>query len=213
MEWLLLLLVAGVIANLLWAYAHKRQPSATPGTNDVTLSSEAVFWGLIQKADTLKEAYARVLEQKDRGIIRAESDLPASKEQLKAALLLCAFFQYHKANGQLDTALFDHFQVGFGYLAFFVADEGRAKRSRKLMEIADQHERQDFDPRVLMEKIKEMEEIPIAPTFDRPSLFECPSPIEMDKLHEEFAQRFEALTDPARSQAEGLRIRNALLST
>ena len=204
MEWLFLLLVGGFLVALLWAYLRQRQPSATPPQNGINLASEAMTQGLLERADTLKQAYARVLEQKDGGIFRPESQLPASKEAIKAALLLCALVDVSRIKRKRDTATLHHYQVGYGCLAHFLTGEGRVKDSRWPTEVLAQIDpaQQDLHPQNPAQTI---ENAVIFPGFD------SPSPVEFLRLCEEFARRFDALTDRELGQVEGLRIRTALL--
>jgi hypothetical protein len=195
MEWLFLCLAGGCLVALYWAFRHhKRAPSKT-GPGDATLPSEASMHGLIQRANTLREAYARVLEKKGSGIIRPESHLPASKEEIKAALLLCALATVSKANRQPDTATLHHYQVSYGFLAHFVADETLEKRTQegKAVSKRDGAARPEITDAAMPRQVDSL------------------SPVEFLNLCEEFAQRFDALTDRERGRAESLRIRAALL--
>jgi hypothetical protein len=151
--------------------------------------------GLMQRANTLREAYARVLEKKSSGIIRPESHLPASKEEIKAALLLCALSTVSKANRKPDTATLHHYQVSYGFLAHFVADETLATRPQEWKAVS---KREDVARREITDAAM-------------PRQVDSLSPVEFLNLCEEFAQRFDALTDRERGRAEGLRIRAALL--
>lgn len=191
MEWLFLCLVGAVVVVLYWAHRHRRRrlPNAV---NDASIPSTAAMRGLMQRADMLREGYARALETKDAGIVRPESHLPASKEEIKAALLLGALSAVSKANRQPDAAALHHYQVSYGFLAYFVTAESLAKRPEK-REVDSSHA--DSTGR----------EVDICAV--------AISPVEFLNLCEEFAQRFDALTDRERGQAESHRIRAALLGT
>ncbi len=204
MEWLLLGLVGGLLAALYWAYRHARRPSADRAHGHAALASEATMCGLMQRANALREAYAQVLEKRDSGIIRPESHLPASKEEIKAALLLCALSTVSKADRRPDTATLHHYQVSYGFLAHFVAEETHEKRPRECDGVSarDESAGQDFGACAVAQKTSEA-----ATRRQADSL----SPVEFLNLCEEFAQRFDALTDRERGQAEGLRIRTALV--
>jgi hypothetical protein len=88
---------------------------------------EDTFYAMLKVAETLRVAYARVVERKG-SFVMAESELPASKEKTKAALLLCA----HVAtlNGQLGEKMVNAVKSCYSSLADFVADEDRAKAGR-----------------------------------------------------------------------------------
>ncbi len=164
-------------------------------------SQEATIYAMVHVAETLKDAYARLFETKGQGVLRPESSLPASKEKLKAALLLVAM--YHKLKKRLDRAEFDRFQVCYGLLADFVSDD-MAEKSRKFLELARDPDaaRGQEDPKWLAGQILKTS-IPIEEMGS--------SNQEFSRLCEEFEHRLSTLDDPARKAQEFAVIRDALL--
>jgi hypothetical protein len=158
----------------------------------------------MQRANALKRAYALVLETTDRGLIRPESHLPASKEAIKAALLLCALSSVSTVHRRRDTATLHHFQVSYGFLAHFVGDE----TVEGPPQAGEQQSARDDSAR---QEVGAAATEPASTDAAPPRRADSPSPVEFLTLCEEFAQRFDALTDRERGQAEGLRIRAALL--
>ncbi len=100
------------------------------------LSPEAIFYAMIQTAETIREAYGRSVERKVPGYFRADSELPASKDKIKAALVLTAF--HRKAAGQLDKCMHDVFYMCYGYLAHYVSED-IVLRERKKAELLHEH--------------------------------------------------------------------------
>ncbi len=157
---------------------------------------------MLQVAETLKDAYAKLLQMKGQGALRHESILPASKEKIKAALILVAF--WHKRNGSLDKVRFGNIQVCYGFLADFVSDEV-AEKSRQFSDLvrdADSAKKRQEDPNWLAGEILKTE-IPIESMKS--------STQEFSRLCEEFNHRLNALDDPARKGQEFAVIRKALL--
>ena len=173
-----------------------------------TLPPEAIVYAMIQTADTLLEAYGRVLESKQpRGILLAESELPASKDKIKAALILRTFF--YKSQGKLDKNMYEqmysHHQIGYGYLASFVS-EGVAAKSRKEAElmggIPEIQRTGQIDPKWLEGFKKYHTPSEVIGRYSEQFLMLC----------DEFARRLETLDDPSKKKEEFTVLRQALLS-
>jgi hypothetical protein len=104
--------------------------------NPEALPPEAILYAMNQTAQAIREAYARVVEHKEPGFFRAESLLPASRDKIKAAIVLSAFI--HKLQGQFDKHLHDAFIICYSVLADFVPDE-IVERQRKRWELVEAH--------------------------------------------------------------------------
>ena len=157
---------------------------------------------MLQVAETLRHAYARLLQMEGQGMLRSASILPASKEKIKAALVLVAL--YHKANGTLDAAALETMGICYGFLADFVSDDV-AEKSRKHTELL-------LDPETLKRGLED-------PAWLARKLSKATPPSEeMNSSNQEFAHlcdefkdRLNALADPARKSQEFAVIRNILL--
>jgi hypothetical protein len=84
-------------------------------------SEDAIFLTMGRRADTIRIAYLQVMERKATGYFRAESELPASKGEVKAALILSAWTL--RSGGKLDKRLHGAYRNAYGHLADFVSDE------------------------------------------------------------------------------------------
>jgi hypothetical protein len=84
----------------------------------------------IRFANKLVGDYGRILERNAHKDFKPETELPASKEAIKTAILLMA--QYHKAAGALDEKLYGSLEIGYSMLADFVPDEVAARANRPL---------------------------------------------------------------------------------
>ena len=168
--------------------------------NGTALPSEAVILAMGQTADTIRRAYARVMEHKATGYFRPESDLPASKGKIKAAIILTAWF--YQSQGKLDKAMHDAYQVAYGHLADFVPDE-LAARSTKEAELTSvipaMHP--GIDP-FWLEELKRYHVL--GEEYQR--LAE-----QFINLRAEFDQRLEALSDPLKMAGEKMLIQQTLL--
>lgn len=91
-------------------------PTASPPAVDST-SDEA-------RADALVQAYAKLLESGAGLVLKPESSLPASKAEIKDALLTVA--TYHHDNGTMMEEGESVFRNAYSFLANFVDDERAA---------------------------------------------------------------------------------------
>ena len=114
----------------LTATTQAAQEQTSPGP-----SEDAIFLAMGQRADTIRGAYLNVMEREATGYFRAESELPASKDKVKAALILSAWTL--RSGGKLDKRLYGAYRNAYGHLADFVSDELVA-RSRKEAELRGQ---------------------------------------------------------------------------
>jgi hypothetical protein len=172
------------------------------------LPPEAILYAMVQTADTVNEAYGRALQRKDtKSIFLAESELPASKDKIKAALVFRAFF--YKSQGKLDKPMYERMysshQTCYGYLANIVSEEvaARSRKEAELMgDIPEIQRKGQFDPK----------------WFEEFEKYSTP-PEEIGRYGEqfltlcgEFARRLEALDDPSKKAKELAVLRQALLS-
>jgi hypothetical protein len=196
------LIFGALIAIAIWLY-YANSTRAVPTKSETDSPSPVdITYAMLQVAETLKNAYSRLLQMKGQGMLRPASMLPASKEKIKAALVLVAL--YHKAKGKLDKAGFEMIQKCYGHLADFVSDDV-AEKSRKWCELT-------LDP----ETLKRGQENPIWLSRE---ISKGAYPIEemntsnqvFAHLCDEFEHRLNALDDPAGKSQEFAVIRKVLL--
>lgn len=172
------------------------------------LPPEAILYAMLQTADTVIEAYGRALQRKDTtNMFLAESELPASKDKIKAALVFRAFF--HKSQAQLDKRMYDlmysHHQTVYGYLANFVSEEiaARSRKEAELMGGVPEIQRKgQIDPKWLEEFRRYLTPPEEIGRYGK----------EFDRLCDEFARRLAALDDPFKRAKELALLQRALLS-
>ena len=206
MEWVLpvffCLLAAGLILLLVCPRLKQKRAVAKRDGGDTLRRADEIFRGVQLKAGIICDAYGKLLQSEHTGFVRRESDLPASREKIKASIIL----QTHslKLDGQLSNDYLNSVQVAFGGLAIFVADE-QAVRSERFFQVSkDVVERPPTDAverEKLVEKLKDLDLSNPTPS---------PDADEFSRLCDEFKERMDALTDPQRGPQELLRIMSIL---
>lgn len=199
-----LLIIGAMIGLGIWQYVKSKGAAPTKCATS-PLSPEATIYAMIQVAETVKDAYARVLE-KGQSVLRPESTLPASREKIKAALAMVAF--WHKRQGSLDKAGFDLHQLCYGGLACFVSDDV-AERDRKRSELMPELLVEIKREKRTTENVRQLagELLGLGNIFGEMAT----SMEDVLRLYDEFAQRLNTLDDPARRAQEFAVIRRALL--
>jgi len=197
------------------AYYQQRQiKTAEPAAkaSEGHADTERALWAgvVLGKADALREAYGRVLEEKG-GLPIGESRLPASKEAIKAAIVLGAWF--HRDSPGFRERGLARFQVAYASLACVQPDEVAERENlatRAFMQIGDTAGLADPARLSQLEKNEFLTELErILPNFLEGA--RALSGEEFGRLCDEFALRLAALDDPEKRPAEAERIRKALL--
>jgi len=222
-----------------------RQLAATTQTNEEQKnpgpSREAIAYAMNQTAQAIRVAYARAVEHEEPGFFRAESRLPASRDKIKAAMVLSAFV-HKKLQGQLDKHFLDALLMCYSTLADFVPDE-IVERQRKHWEFMEAHRGGELKLIKLRARVdreaeekgkvekeladeleeaerqaeKEEQQLDAGRFLTELSQHEIPQELreqcyqESRKLMIEFEQRLSALDDPSLKAEEFLAIRKALL--